>query len=395
MLDPFPPPPDWLRSLIEPWALYFNLPGISDHIHEILLAFAFYQLIHSYLSPCLSSWLLPRFYNNFNRRTKLNWDVHVVSLVQSTLINAVALWVMFTDQERKSMTSSERVYGYTGGCGLILALATGYFVYDLIVSTIYMKIFGVGMFFHGVSALWVFSLGFRPFVNFYSPTFILYELSSPFLNIHWFLDKVNMTGSRAQWYNGMMLLFTFFSCRLIWGTWQSAAVYVDMFKALSQTWYSPSSISEVFQARASASLQCTDTSCLRANSEVHKFAAYTANGIPTWLVATYVASNLVLNGLNYFWFSKMIETVMKRFREPAPAEKEKKKKKEKEEEMLKLKEKIPRNAVLDAASKLQEEEGNMFAGDSDGQVPSGVDLGITDALRKRKAELASNVPLTP
>ena len=160
MLDPFPPPPDWLRSLIEPWALYFNLPGISEHIHEILIAFAFYQFIHSYLSPRLSSWLLPRFYNNFNRRTKLNWDVHVVSLVQSTLINALALWVMFTDQERKSMTSSERVYGYTGGCGLILALATGYFVYDLIISTVYMKIFGVGMFFHGLSALWVFSLGF-------------------------------------------------------------------------------------------------------------------------------------------------------------------------------------------------------------------------------------------
>jgi hypothetical protein len=33
----------------------------------------------------------------------------------------------------------------------------------------------------------------RPFLNYFAPTFILYELSSPFLNIHWFLDKVNMT----------------------------------------------------------------------------------------------------------------------------------------------------------------------------------------------------------
>ena len=168
-----------------------------------------------------------------------------------------------------------------------------------------------------------------------------------------------------------------------------------MFKALDQTWYSPSSISEVFEARASASLQCTDTACLKANAEVHKFAPFTANGVPTWLVLTYVASNVVLNGLNYFWFSKMIETVMKRFREPAPAEKEKKEKKRKEEELLKLKEKVPQNAILDAATKLQEEEGNMFGSDSNGQAPSGVDLGITDAVRKRKAEMASNVPLTP
>lgn len=165
MLDPFPPPAAWLRSLSEPLAQYFNLPAISDHIHEVVAAFAVYQLIHWYVSPRLSSWLAPGFYPHFNRRTRINWDVHVVSLIQSTLVNAVALWVMFSDQERKSMNSAERVYGYTGATALILALATGYFMYDLIVSAWYVKIFGVGMVFHGLSALWVFSLGFvRPFL---------------------------------------------------------------------------------------------------------------------------------------------------------------------------------------------------------------------------------------
>ena len=46
----------------------------------------------------------------------------------------------------------------------------------------------------------------RPFVNYYAPTFILYELSSPFLNIHWFCDKLNMTGSKIQLYNGFINL---------------------------------------------------------------------------------------------------------------------------------------------------------------------------------------------
>src|ERR1700730_1062100 len=72
----------------------------------------------------------------------------------------------------------------------------------------------------------------RPFVNFYGPTFILYELSSPFLNFHWFFDKLNMTGSRAQLYNGLILLATFFSCRLVWGTYQSVRVYQDVWAAL-------------------------------------------------------------------------------------------------------------------------------------------------------------------
>lgn len=67
---------------------------------------------------------------------------------------------MFTDKERKSMNAGERVYGYSGGCGLVAALAAGYFVYDLIISTVHINIFGIGMFFHAVSALWVFSFGF-------------------------------------------------------------------------------------------------------------------------------------------------------------------------------------------------------------------------------------------
>lgn len=222
----------------------------------------------------------------------------------------------------------------------------------------------------------------RPFLNFYSPTFILYELSSPFLNIHWFLDKVNMTGSRAQWYNGMILLFVFFSCRLVWGTWQSVWVYVDMWRSLSNT---RSGIAvnplEVFQVRDGA--LCADEACVRANAEVSKYSDYTANGVPTWLVITYVVSNLILNFLNYFWFSKMIETVMKRFREPAPPAEKKEEKKPEEKELLALKEKIPQDAVLDAASKLKEEEGSLFLGDAvDGQARSAVDAQAEARRRK-------------
>lgn len=67
---------------------------------------------------------------------------------------------MFADKERESMTIGERVYGCTGALGLIQAFAAGYFLYDLIVSTVYIKMFGIGMLFHAISALWVFSFGF-------------------------------------------------------------------------------------------------------------------------------------------------------------------------------------------------------------------------------------------
>lgn len=160
MLDPVPCPPAWLRETVEPWALRFNLPVLADHCHEVITVFIVYLFIHYVLSPWLSAKLFPRHYPNLNKRTQLNWNVHVVSLVQSTFICAVALWVLFTDEERMSMSSGERVLGYSGACALISSLAVGYFIYDLIVSTIYVKMFGIGMLFHAISALWVFSFGF-------------------------------------------------------------------------------------------------------------------------------------------------------------------------------------------------------------------------------------------
>lgn len=38
--------------------------------------------------------------------------------------------------------------------------------------------------------------------------------------------------------------------------------------------------------------------------------------LPLWLGSAYLASNLVLNVLNYYWFSKMIQTIRKRFDPP-------------------------------------------------------------------------------
>lgn len=94
MLDPLPPPPPWLVALAKPYSDALNLPTFAYHIHEVLFAFVLYQVTQSVISPVLSNILFPNIYPKLNRRTRINWDVHVVSLVQSCLINGLALWVM-------------------------------------------------------------------------------------------------------------------------------------------------------------------------------------------------------------------------------------------------------------------------------------------------------------
>ena len=339
MLDPVPQPADWLFKFTKPYAEAVELPTLPYHIHEVIFAYLLYQNIELIVSPRLSTWLFPDVYPKLNRRTRINWDVHAVSLVQSLLINTLALWVMFTDEERRDMKHSaiERIHGYTGASGLIQAFAAGYFLWDFIVSTRHIKIFGLGIWFHAVSALVVFGFGFvsaslvsstitltlpqRPFVNYYGPVFILYELSTPFLNVHWFCDKLNMTGGRLQWYNGITLLATFFGSRLVWGTYQSVCVFRDVWAILqmnsvpaSRDLHS-STANSIFVPR-DGQLCAGKQSCVEAQSEVMKFAHNQAI-IPMWLALTYLGSNLILHSLNFYWFGRMIETVRKRF-EGAP-----------------------------------------------------------------------------
>lgn len=214
-----------------------------------------------------------------------------------------------------------------------------------------------------------------------------------------------MTGSRAQWYNGMALLFSFFACRLVWGSWQTVIVYMDMWNALQQTWSAaaaplsePVSINaHVFYPARDGRL-CVNEACARANAEITKFKEHTAGGVPTWLVVTYVGSNLILNFLNFYWFSKMVETVLKRFRTPADAAGMKKGTKEpvSAEKDAQLKEDIVHDVVLEAASKLEQQETAILQDELSSlheKISSSVDSGLGEELRKRRAELVAKLPL--
>jgi len=161
MRDPFPvAPPPFLVSLTRPLASHLSLPTLPLHIHELLIAALTYHCICRYISPFLSARLFPKTYPKFSARTRLNWDVHVVSLAQSCFINSLALWVMFTDKERGSMDWEERVWGYTGADGMIQGFAAGYFLWDLSVCAGNVSVFGFGLLAHAVAALVVYSLGF-------------------------------------------------------------------------------------------------------------------------------------------------------------------------------------------------------------------------------------------
>jgi hypothetical protein len=163
MLDPFFPPLPWLETLVRPLCDFLSLHTLPFHIHEILYAFVLYHVIFEYLAPPLSSLFLPSSYAKLSYESKLRWNMHCASMVQSVAICALALFVITVDKERKGMNLEERLWGYTGAAGLVQALATGYFLFDLVVMVRYLKVFGLGMLAHASSCLLTYTLGFVRF----------------------------------------------------------------------------------------------------------------------------------------------------------------------------------------------------------------------------------------
>jgi hypothetical protein len=181
-----------------------------------------------------------------------------------------------------------------------------------------MSISGVSSLVHAIGALAVTCIGFvgafpiltiseltlfqKPFGNYYGLSFVLYELSTPFLNVHWFCDKLGMTGSKLQLYNGIALLVTFFGCRIVWGTYSSILIYSDIYKALTTP--PPNPMSSLID----------DAKC-QGNASVMEYGGpgCEIGDLPMWLVCVYLVGNTALSLLNFFWFSQMVKAVQKRF----------------------------------------------------------------------------------
>ena len=146
----------------------------------------------------------------------------------------------------------------------------------------------------------------KPFAIYYGLRFVLYELSTPFLNIHWFLDKMGRTGSTLQLVNGIALLASFFAARLVWGSYLSACIYADVWRAWEARGEARGAACAAYQTLERG---VAGTGALE---ELLK-APLRCREMPAGLALFYVGANTALWLLNVYWFGKMVKAVRKRF----------------------------------------------------------------------------------
>jgi hypothetical protein len=234
-----------------------------EHLPQILGSAAAYQLL-DWVSPALSTRLLRDKYTQLSTKDRRNFDIHVVALLQC-LVSIVAIIPLAGDE----YLAQDAIRNYTPYAGFVSSITIGYFLWDAQVCLRHFDLFGPGFLLHAVASLYVFLQTLRPFCLGWVASFLSFELSSPFVNINWFITKLP-AGTVPAWFqllNGLLLMVVFFFVRIIWG-------FYAIFSVSKDFWY--------------------------------------VEDYPKWVMVSVVFLNVSLDSLNVLWFKKMLRIAAKK-----------------------------------------------------------------------------------
>ncbi|KAH8995490.1 DUF887-domain-containing protein [Lactarius akahatsu] len=238
---------------------------LPDHLHTLLISTVGFAAVHHLAAPEFVRFLLgKKAWDALGTRERVGWQSRVTSLVHALLILPLTARCLHIPA-----LAADRAFGWDPRVGMLFAVTSGYFLWDSVVCLVHFE--GFGFMLHGVGCLLVYLNAFRPSFAYYGPRFLLWELSTPFLNIHWMLDKTGQTGSPLQFVNGLILISTFAGARLVYGSIMSYQFYQTLIEV--------------------------------------------RDGLSSAILAGYACGGVLLNGLNVFWFMKMIAALQKRFNE--------------------------------------------------------------------------------
>lgn len=216
-----------------------------------------------------SKYSFPKVLPGFTKWEKVR-RYQAAGLIPSTIFILVSvpmsLWVLLFDNELNQV----RVSGSTPMSMATISIAFGYFIYDTLIILNHLKVDGPALLTHGVLCLITYGLAamFEVY-HAYGPVFLLFESSTLFVNIRWFLVELGLKESRLYVINGLLLVAVFGGVRIVYGLAASASFWADT------------------------------------------YAAALSGGLPTPIILWYATSNLSLNGLNIFWFSRILRGALK------------------------------------------------------------------------------------
>jgi hypothetical protein len=153
---------------------FSKLTQLEQNFDFIILSAS---LLHAvYILAGFLSWQFSNHYRALNLGKQASWKIHSVSFTFSIIVVPLSLLKPALDDNLfGSDVYSSRLYSF----------AIGYFLWDIFITILHFDQTGWPFLFHALACMSVFSFSLYPFGQGYGQVFLLFEVSTVFLNVHW------------------------------------------------------------------------------------------------------------------------------------------------------------------------------------------------------------------
>jgi len=185
-----------------------------------ILSMLFFGLIYI-LSHILAT-ILSQTYRDYSKvqdkrkrsALRAEFNNRVVSTINAIVGVLYATWAISSTPELAANPN----FGYTKFCHLANAFFLGYFIQDTYFTIRYARNLSnvTATILHHICSITASgNCCFSKTLHYWSVRFLFTELSTPFLNLRWYLDQFQMKQSLIYKLNGILITLTFFYCRIL------------------------------------------------------------------------------------------------------------------------------------------------------------------------------------
>jgi TLC domain len=153
---------------------FSKLTQLEQNFDFIILSALFLHGV--YLLGGFLSWQFSFHYRTLNLGKQASWRIHLVSLIFSTIVIPLSLL---------KPSLQDNLFGSSLFASKLYSFTIGYFLWDVCITILHFDQTGWPFLFHALACMCVFSFSLYPFAQGYGQVFLLFEVSTVFLNIHW------------------------------------------------------------------------------------------------------------------------------------------------------------------------------------------------------------------
>lgn len=199
---------------------------LREQTYLVLGSWAFYTCT-SGLVRHFSPRLFPSIYAHVGKQGKsavhrlhITWSHHVVSQLNALVLCAFSLYLMARDCSEEFLEAKDRLWKGDSLTAGLSAISLGYFLWDAKVCVHYWALYGPSFMIHALMAIVATVATIGQFGQYYAPKIMIYEVTTLFMNAHWFMEKFpGWSGSRLQLANDILVVVLYGLVRVVYGTY--------------------------------------------------------------------------------------------------------------------------------------------------------------------------------